>query len=262
MLIESMSDHVRGKNVLITGGSSGLGKRLALLLSGAGAHVSVIGRDEQKLGQVKQESGQRIGTYACDVRDYEKLGETVSQIEHAHGPVQYLINSAGGNFRKPTKDLTINGWKALIDVVLNGTFHCVHCVGNRMIEQQVKGKIVNIVSTHAWTGNPGTAHSAAAKAGVLALTRTLAVEWAPYDIRVNAVAPGPFISPGSEKLLWPTEEARNFAVSKVPVGRFADVQEIADACLYVLSDYADFMNGEVLTIDGGRWLESGTIPMP
>jgi NAD(P)-dependent dehydrogenase (short-subunit alcohol dehydrogenase family) len=167
-----------------------------------------------------------------------------------------LVNNAAGNFLCPSEKLSPGGWKVVIDIALNGVFYCSREVGLHMIERG-RGHIVNVVAAYAWTGGPGTAHSAAAKAGVVALTRTLGVEWAPYGLRVNAVCPGVFHSDGARDRLWPTPEQEDTLRRNVPVQRFGRVEEIADAITYLASPYADYVNGEVLVIDGGNSLGRG-----
>ncbi len=144
-----------------------------------------------------------------------------------------------------------------MDIVLNGTFFCTRAAGREMIAQKRGGKILSVLATYAWTGGPGTVHSAAAKAGVLALTRTLAVEWAPYKIRVNAIAPGPVATEGASSKLWGNPEAERKLLSKIPVGRIGTPQEIAHAAAYLVSPYAEYINGKALTMDGGEWLGKG-----
>ena len=167
-----------------------------------------------------------------------------------------LINNAAGNFLCPTADLSPGGWKVVIDIALNGVFYCCREVGRHMIERGF-GRICNVVASYAWTGGPGTAHSAAAKAGVVALTRTLAVEWAGHGIRVNAVSPGAFQSDGARERLWPTAEMETAVRNAVPLQRFARTDEVANAITYLCSPPADYINGEVLVMDGGSHLGRG-----
>ena len=162
-----------------------------------------------------------------------------------------------GNFVCKAEDLSPNGWRVVVDIVLNGSFFCSRAVGREMIAQGRGGKILSVLATYAWTGGPGTVHSAAAKAGVLALTRTLAVEWAPHKIRVNAVAPGPVATEGAGSKLWGTPEAQQRMVGQIPVGRIGRPEEIAQAVAYLVSPHADYINGEALTMDGGEWLGKG-----
>lgn len=167
------------------------------------------------------------------------------------------MNNAAGNFICPAEKLSVNGWNSVVNIVLNGTFYCSRAAGLRMIESGRGGTILNIVATYAWTGGPGTIHSAAAKAGVVCMTRTLAVEWARHKIRVNAIAPGPVETEGAGSRLWASPDVREAMLRSVPRGRIGRADEIAQAAAYLVSDFADFINGEVLVIDGGQWLGKG-----
>jgi len=177
----------------------------------------------------------------------------INEVVSEKGCIDILVNNAAGNFIAPAVSLTPNGWKAVIDIVLNGSYYCSHFAGKTMIKHG-RGKILNIIATYAWTGNAGTIHSASAKAGVLAMTRTLAVEWARYGIRVNAIAPGPVDTEGARQQLWAVPHAYEFIKNKVPIKRFGREEEVADAAVYLCSDQADYINGEVLVIDAGLWL--------
>jgi NAD(P)-dependent dehydrogenase (short-subunit alcohol dehydrogenase family) len=166
-------------------------------------------------------------------------------------------SSRAGNFICPAEKLSPNGWNAVVNIVLNGSFYCSRAAGLRMIESGRGGSILNIVATYAWTGGPGTIHSACAKAGVVCMTRTLAVEWARYKIRVNAIAPGPVETEGAGSKLWATPEVREAMLKTIPRGRIGSAEEIARASAYLVSDFADFVTGEVLVMDGGQWLGKG-----
>ncbi len=244
--------------VLVTGGGSGLGRAMALELSRLGAHVAVCGRRREPLDEtVSLLPGDGFAT-ECDVREPEQIGAAFAAAEEALGPVTTLINNAAGNFVVQAEKLSPNGWRAVVGIVLDGTFFCSHELARRHVERGGgPAQIVNIVATYAWTGNPGTVHSAAAKAGVLNLTRTLAVEWARHGIRVNAIAPGPIDTETTREHLWPDEELQRRLVAGIPLRRFGREDEVAHACSYLVSDYADYVTGECLTIDGGAWLERG-----
>ena len=179
----------------------------------------------------------------------------VEKTVSAFGRVDVLVNNAAGNFVVRAEDLSPNGWRAVVGIVLDGSFLCSRAAGKRMIEQGEGGAILSVIASYAWTGGPGTIHSAAAKAGVVALTRTLAVEWAQYGIRVNAICPGPTDTEGAGAALWPTDEDRARVAATVPLGRLATPEEVAAWAAALCSAHASYITGETLTIDGGHWLE-------
>jgi NAD(P)-dependent dehydrogenase (short-subunit alcohol dehydrogenase family) len=251
-------DLLAGKTVLVTGGGSGLGLSMAKRFAEVGASVAITGRSAERLekaaGEISQDAG-RVATVACDVRDPAAVDAMVAEVTARFGGVDVLVNNAAGNFLATTEDLTPNGFNAVVQTVLYGTFHATLAVGRGMIERKTGGSILNIVTTYAWTGSAFVVPSAAAKAGVLAMTRSLAVEWATYGIRSNAIAPGPFPTEGAWNALMPTPELEAEAKARIPMGRFGQHEELANLAAFLLSDGAGYINGEVVTIDGGEWLE-------
>lgn len=249
---------MKGKVVIITGGSSGMGKAMAAKFAKEGAFVSITGRNPEALEATKKEIeqfGDQVLCVQMDVRNPEDVQRMVDETAKKFGTIDYLINNAAGNFIINAEDLSINGWNSVINIVLNGTFYCSQATGKYWIKNNIKGSIINIIATYAWGAGAGVIHSASAKAGVLAMTRTLAVEWgSKYGIRVNAIAPGPIDNTGGAARLWVSEEAAKRTINSVPLKRLGQPEEIAALAHFMLSDEASYMNGEVITLDGGQWL--------
>ncbi|MDT8861130.1 2,4-dienoyl-CoA reductase [Alkalihalobacillus sp. MEB130] len=249
---------MKRKTVIVTGGSNGMGKAMAKRFADEGAYVTISGRDQEKLEKAKKEietfEGQ-ILTVAMDVRDPEKVQMMVTKTMEAFGSIDVLINNAAGNFLVPAEDLSVNGWNSVIDIVLNGTWYCTQTVAKEWMKEKKSGSIINIVATYAWTAGPGVVHSASAKAGVLAMTRSLAVEWgSKYKIRVNAIAPGPIEDTGGVDKLIINENAYEKLVTSIPAKRFGKVEEVAALAAFLSSEEAGYINGECVTMDGAQWL--------
>lgn len=255
MLAEGTFD---GKVAVVTGGGSGMGRAMALEFARLGASVLVAGRRpeplEETVAQIEDEGG-AAHWKPTDVRQPDQVEAMIAEAVKRFGRVDVLVNNAAGNFVVRAEDLSPNGWRAVVGIVLDGGFLCSRTAGRQMIAQGEGGAILSVLASYAWTGGPGTVHSAAAKAGLLAMTRTLAVEWAPHGIRVNAICPGPTDTEGAGQALWPTEDDRARVAATVPLGRLATVEEIAWWSTALCSRYAAYITGEVLTIDGGQWLE-------
>lgn len=249
--------------VIVTGGSSGMGKAIAKKLVEEGAHVVITGRTMETLLEAQQEmernSGGEVMIFQMDVRNSEQAQSMVAQTKKRFGKIDGLVNNAAGNFTCAAEDLSYNAWHAVVNIVLHGTWYCTQAVGKDWIADGRRGKILNMLASYAWTGAAGVAPSASAKAGVLAMTRTLAVEWGyRYGIQVNAIAPGPIADTGGVSRLISNDDLGKLTLDSVPLGRFGRVEEIAELACFLLSSKADYINGECITMDGGQWLHRGT----
>jgi NAD(P)-dependent dehydrogenase (short-subunit alcohol dehydrogenase family) len=250
-----------GRVAVVTGGGTGIGLAIATRLGQLGAHVAIGSRDSMHLEQGTADlrhAGLDPLAVQVDVRNPEQVDEMVQRTVKHFGRIDILINNAAGNFVCKAEELSPNGWNSVINIVLNGSFYCSRAVGRHMIARGKGGSIVSILANYVWTGSPGTIHSAAAKAGVMSMTQTLAAEWAKYGIRVNAVAPGPVESPGAARQLWNTPEAVARITQMVPLNRWGRPSEVADAVAFLVAPDASYITGEILTIDGGAWLGRGT----
>jgi NAD(P)-dependent dehydrogenase (short-subunit alcohol dehydrogenase family) len=252
------NDLLSGRVVLITGGGSGLGLAMATAFAAHGARLSLVGRNAERLAGAASSFGDPASVHTCvaDVRDPAAVEAAVQSAIDRFGRVDILVNNAAGNFLAATEDLSPNAFDAVVRIVLHGTFHMTTAVGRHMIERG-GGVILNILATYAWTGSAFVVPSAAAKAGVLAMTRSLAVEWAQYGIRLNAIAPGPFPTEGAWSRLFPSPEVQELALERIPLGRFGRPEELTNLALFLVSDAAPYINGECVTIDGGGWMASG-----
>lgn len=254
---------LKDRVVLITGGGTGLGRSMALACASRGAHVVISGRRKEVLDEAKAEIGKygtEVLTLGCDVRVPEQVQQMTDSAIKKFGKIDTLINNAAGNFICPAEKLSVNGWNSVVNIVLNGTFYCSSSVGKTMIKNG-GGSIVNIVATYAWASEPGVVHSACAKAGVVAMTRTLAVEWAKYGIRVNAIAPGAIRTEGTDNNLWGDEDQRNRMNKRIPMRTFGSPEDISNCLLFLLSEYSQYITGDVITVDGGGWIGKGTYEM-
>jgi NAD(P)-dependent dehydrogenase (short-subunit alcohol dehydrogenase family) len=253
-------DLLADKVALITGGGSGLGLTMTRKFLELGARVAIVGRSEERLQQASEEltaGADRLFTISADVREPEQVERMVKSVYDVFADIDIVVNNAAGNFLAATEDLSPNAFDAVVRTVLNGTFNVTVAAGRRMIEQQRGGVFLNIITTYAWTGSAFVVPSAVSKAGVLAMTRSLAVEWATYGIRLNAIAPGPFPTEGAWSRLLPTPELEKESLSRIPMGRFGEHDEFANLAAFLVSDAAPYINGECVTIDGGAWLSSG-----
>ncbi|MEC0239731.1 SDR family oxidoreductase [Paenibacillus dokdonensis] len=252
------NDLLKDKVVLVTGGATGLGRAMGEKFVKLGAKLAITGRREEVLKQTSDDlsaNGYSVFYKPCDVRDPAQISALVDAVEQHYGAVDILVNNAAGNFISPTERLSPRAVDAVLNIVLHGTFYATLEVGKRWIEQKRTGTMLNIVTTYASSGSGYVVPSAAAKAGVLALTRSLAVEWAPHGIRQVAIAPGPFPTEGAWSRLSPTPELEEKMLDRIPMKRVGDKEELANLAAFLVSDYASYINGEVVTIDGGEWLQ-------
>jgi NAD(P)-dependent dehydrogenase (short-subunit alcohol dehydrogenase family) len=248
---------LEGQVVMITGGGTGLGAAMGERFAELGATLALVSRSLDHLepeAERLRAKGYKVAVAAADVRNFDAVDAAVQRFSDELGPIGVLVNNAAGNFLSPTERLSPRAFAAVVEIVLNGTFHATLACGRRMIEGKRGGRILNIVTNYAWTGSAFVVPSACAKAGVLAMTQSLAVEWGPHKIHVNAIAPGPFPTKGAWSRLLPTPEMEEEARARIPLGRFGRHEELTNLAAYLVSDFADYITGACVTIDGGQWL--------
>jgi NAD(P)-dependent dehydrogenase (short-subunit alcohol dehydrogenase family) len=253
-------DALKGKTIIVTGGGTGLGRSMGTYFLKLGANLVITSRKldvlQQTAKEMEAETGGKVIAIACDVRKYEEVEKLLQRSIEAFGRVDALLNNAAGNFISPTERLSANAFAAVIDIVLKGSANCSLALGKYWIKEKIAGNILNIVTTYAFTGSAYVVPSACAKGGVLAMTRSLAVEWGRHGIRTNAIAPGPFPTKGAWDKLLPGEMAKKFDFrNRVPLKRVGEHQELANLAAFLVSDFSGYINGEVITIDGGEWLQ-------
>lgn len=249
-------DLLKDKTILITGGGTGLGKSMGLRFAELGANLVITGRRLEVLQAAAKEFEQKGGKVlvkSADIRNYDEIDAVADEAWKTFGAVDVLVNNAAGNFISPTELLSPNAFNSIVGIVLNGSFNTTQAVGRRWINSQRGGRVLSIVTTYAWTGSAYVVPSACAKAGVLAMTRSLAVEWGKYKIRLNAIAPGPFPTDQAWANLVPEGYEEKW-MKRIPLGRAGRHEELANLASYLVSDFADYINGEVVTIDGGEWI--------
>lgn len=253
-------DALKGKTIVVTGGGTGLGRAMGTYFLKLGANLVITSRKLEVLQKTAEEmaaeTGGQVLAVQCDVRDYAQVEQVLAQALEKFGRVDSLLNNAAGNFISPTERLSANAFSSIIDIVLKGTVNCTLAFGKHWIAAKQPANILNIVTTYAFTGSAYVVPSACAKGGVLAMTRSLAVEWGKYGIRSNAIAPGPFPTKGAWDRLLPGDLAEKFDFKKrVPLKRVGENQELANLAAFLISDFSSYINGEVITIDGGEWLQ-------
>lgn len=251
-------DLLKDKRILITGGGSGLGKAMGRAFLELGASIAICGRREEVLKETAEEFAKDFGEgraawQPCDIRDPEAVEAMVAEF-WKDGPLDALVNNAAGNFAAKSETLSHRAVDAVLGIVLHGTAYVTLAVGKRWVEEGRKGTVLSMLTSYAWSGSAYVLPSAMGKAGALAMTRSLAAEWGPYGIRLNAIAPGPFPTEGAWERLIPNDEIDRAWKEKIPLGRFGEHSELTNLAVFLVSDLSSYMTGELVHLDGGEWI--------
>ena len=262
MNTESMlkENSLKDKVIIITGGGTGLGKVMTKSFLQLGAKVVITSRKEDVLKKTAEELSKEtkgeVLPVKCDVRNYEEVESMMKQVIEKFGSFNVLVNNAAGNFISPTERLSHRAFDTVVDIVLKGSYNCTLAAGKYWIKEKIKGNVLNILTTYAFTGSAYVVPSACGKAGVLALTQSLAVEWGKHGIRLNAIAPGPFPSQGAWSRLLPGDLMKKFDPAKATsLNRIGEYPELSNLASYLVSDFSSYITGEMTVIDGGQWLK-------
>ena len=251
---------LQGKKILVTGGGTGLGKEMSEHYIQHGADVVICGRRESVLADTAEEFKEKYGStvryQALDIRSAQDVDDFIDTI-FQEGPLHGLVNNAAGNFISPTKDLSARGFDAIANIVFHGTFYVTHAVGKKWIEQQIKGSIISILATWVWTGSPFVVPSAMSKSALHTMTKSLAVEWGPNGIRVNAIAPGPFPTEGMTARLSPKGDMQKDSDNTIPMGRMGEMNELQNLATFLMADGCEYLTGQTIAIDGAQYLSGG-----
>jgi len=249
---------LKDKVIIITGGGTGLGKSMATRMSELGAKIIISSRKQDVLDQtaaeITEKTGNQVLAIAADVRKYEQIENVIAKGIEIFGKIDGLLNNAAGNFISPTERLTHKAFDTVVDIVLKGTYYFTLALGKYWIENKLKGTVLSIVTTYAYTGSAYVVPSAISKAGVMNLTKSLAAEWGKYGIRLNPIAPGPFPTPGAWKRLLPDPRMEEKLINRIPLKRAGEHIELANLACYLMSDFSGYIHGDTITIDGGEWL--------